>query len=58
MKETKAQIRPLLRLSIISTLEFIKAEKNKSLGAIIEELLLENPNFRKYFEKWKNRYNY
>jgi hypothetical protein len=57
MKETKVQIRPLVRMSVIATLEELKQEKNKSLDALIEELLLESPTFKEYLTKWKNKYN-
>lgn len=55
MKETKVQIRPLVRMSVIAALEELKQKKNKSLGALIEELLLESPTFKKYLVKWKNK---
>jgi hypothetical protein len=42
-------------MSVIAALEELKQKKNKSLGALIEELLLESPTFKKYLVKWKNK---
>jgi hypothetical protein len=55
MKETKAQIRPLMKLSVISALEVIKEEKGKSLG--VEELLKESKTFKKYYKEFNNANN-
>jgi hypothetical protein len=57
MKETKVQIRPLVKISVIAALEELKQKKNKSLGALIEELLSESPTFKEYLAKWKNKYS-
>ena len=54
--ETKVQIRPLVKMSVVFALEEIRIkkseEKNKniSIGKVLEELLLESETFKKFYK--------
>jgi len=54
--ETKVQIRPLVKMSVVFALEEIRIKKseeqnkNISIGKVLEELLLESETFKKFYK--------
>jgi len=54
--ETKVQIRPLVKMSVVFALEEIRNKKseeqnkNIGLGTVLEELLLESDTFKKFYK--------
>jgi hypothetical protein len=49
MKESKVQIRPMLKISVVNAIEEAKNKENKSFGELMEKFLLESESFNKYY---------